>query len=111
MLPRYEGWQGLGMLGRGCPPRLIIVGLQELFKGLARHLTHLLAQQPSGGRSGECLVGPEIQGQGLQVGVSSHARTPNLVKQEAQQLIQQFFRGRARCESEAEWQDLRNPQK
>lgn len=57
---------------------------KELFKGLARRLAHLLAQQPSEGRS---------------------------VKQEAERLIQQFFRGRARCESEAEWQDLRNPQK
>ncbi|XP_058140712.1 ATP-dependent DNA helicase Q5 isoform X2 [Dasypus novemcinctus] len=49
---------------------------KELFKGLARHLSHLLAQTPS---PGSCL------------------------KEEAQKLIKQFFRGRARCESEADW--------
>ncbi|XP_037666137.1 LOW QUALITY PROTEIN: ATP-dependent DNA helicase Q5 [Choloepus didactylus] len=49
---------------------------KELFKGLARHLSHLLAQKPAPGRS---------------------------VKEEAQKLIKQFFHGRARCESEVDW--------
>lgn len=57
---------------------------KDLFKGFARHLSHLLAQQPSGGRS---------------------------VKEEAQSLIKQFFHNRARCESEADWHGLGGPRR
>lgn len=57
---------------------------KDLFKAFARHLSHLLAQKPSPGRS---------------------------VKEEAQNLIKQFFHGRARCESEADWHSLCDPQK
>ncbi|XP_040605993.1 ATP-dependent DNA helicase Q5 isoform X1 [Mesocricetus auratus] len=57
---------------------------KELFKGFARHLSHLLAQKTSPGRG---------------------------VKEEAQSLIKQFFHNRARCESEADWRGLRGPQR
>lgn len=57
---------------------------KDLFKGFARHLSHLLAQKLSPGRS---------------------------VKEEAQSLIKQFFHNRARCESEADWHDLCGPQR
>ncbi|KAL6046928.1 hypothetical protein STEG23_019968 [Scotinomys teguina] len=57
---------------------------KELFKGFARHLSHFLAQKVSPGRS---------------------------VKEEAQSLIKQFFRAHARCESEADWSDLCDPQR
>lgn len=33
------------------------------------------------------------------------------VKEEAQNLIKQFFRSRVRCESEADWQGLCGPQR
>lgn len=56
---------------------------KDLFKGFARHLSHLLAQKLSPGRS---------------------------VKEEAQSLIKQFFHNRARCESEADWHGLCGPQ-
>lgn len=49
---------------------------KELFKGFARHLSHSLAQRSSPGGS---------------------------VKEEARNLIEQFFHGRARCESAADW--------
>ncbi|XP_022445304.1 ATP-dependent DNA helicase Q5 isoform X2 [Delphinapterus leucas] len=52
---------------------------QELFKAFARHLSHSLTQNLSPGRS---------------------------VKEEAQNVIKQFFHGRARCESEADWHGL-----
>uniref|UniRef100_G1QKE2 ATP-dependent DNA helicase n=1 Tax=Nomascus leucogenys TaxID=61853 RepID=G1QKE2_NOMLE len=57
---------------------------KELFKGFARHLSHLLTQKTSPGRS---------------------------VKEEAQNLIRHFFHGRARCESEADWHGLCGPQR
>ncbi|XP_036268391.1 ATP-dependent DNA helicase Q5 isoform X2 [Pipistrellus kuhlii] len=57
---------------------------KDLFKAFARHLSHSLAQKPSPGRS---------------------------VKEEAQHLIKQFFLGRARCESEADWHGLCDPQR
>nr|XP_008249172.1 ATP-dependent DNA helicase Q5 isoform X1 [Oryctolagus cuniculus] len=57
---------------------------KELFKGFARHLSHLLTQRPSPGRN---------------------------VKEEAQNLIKQFFHGRTRCESEADWHGLFDPQR
>uniref|UniRef100_A0A4X2L1T9 ATP-dependent DNA helicase n=1 Tax=Vombatus ursinus TaxID=29139 RepID=A0A4X2L1T9_VOMUR len=55
---------------------------QELFKGFARHLSHLLAQ-----------------------------KTPpwGSVKEEAQKLIKQFFQSRARCENESDWLNLPDP--
>ncbi|KAM5308059.1 ATP-dependent DNA helicase Q5 isoform 1-T1 [Glossophaga mutica] len=56
---------------------------KELFKGFARHLSHSLAQRSSPGGS---------------------------VKEEAQNLIKQFFHGRARCESEADWSSPCDPQ-
>ncbi|XP_041491662.1 ATP-dependent DNA helicase Q5 isoform X1 [Microtus oregoni] len=52
---------------------------KDLFKGFARHLSHLLAQKASPGKS---------------------------VSEEAQTLIKQFFHDRARCESEADWRGL-----
>ncbi|XP_029069221.1 ATP-dependent DNA helicase Q5 isoform X2 [Monodon monoceros] len=52
---------------------------KELFKAFARHLSHSLTQNLSPGRS---------------------------VKEEAQNVIKQFFHGRARCESEADWHGL-----
>ncbi|KAM5216471.1 ATP-dependent DNA helicase Q5 isoform 5-T7 [Hipposideros larvatus] len=57
---------------------------KELFKAFARHLSHSLTQKPSPGRS---------------------------VKEQAQNLIKQFFHGRARCESEADWHGLCDPQR
>ncbi|XP_027626587.1 ATP-dependent DNA helicase Q5 isoform X2 [Tupaia chinensis] len=57
---------------------------KELFKGFARHLSHLLTRKTSPGRS---------------------------VKEDAQDLIEQFFHGRARCESTADWRDLHGPQR
>ncbi|XP_027968349.1 ATP-dependent DNA helicase Q5 isoform X1 [Eumetopias jubatus] len=57
---------------------------KELFKAFARHLSHSLAQKASPGRS---------------------------VKEEAQNFIKQFFHGRARCESEADWHGLCEPQR
>ncbi|XP_036611904.1 ATP-dependent DNA helicase Q5 [Trichosurus vulpecula] len=55
---------------------------KELFKGFARHLSHLLTQKmPPWGS----------------------------VKEEAQKLIRQFFQSRARCESESDWLDLPDP--
>ncbi|XP_028376097.1 ATP-dependent DNA helicase Q5 isoform X1 [Phyllostomus discolor] len=56
---------------------------KELFKGFARHLSHSLAQR-------SCLGGS--------------------VKEEARNLIEQFFHGRARCESEADWDSPCDPQ-
>ncbi|XP_010595257.1 ATP-dependent DNA helicase Q5 isoform X2 [Loxodonta africana] len=56
---------------------------KELFKGFARHLSHLLTQEISPGGS---------------------------VTEEAQNLIRQFFHGRTRCESDADWQGLSGPQ-
>ncbi|XP_007958056.1 ATP-dependent DNA helicase Q5 [Orycteropus afer afer] len=57
---------------------------KELFKGFARHLSHLLTQEASPGGS---------------------------LTEEAHHLIRQFFHGRTRCESDADWQDLRGPQR
>ncbi|KAM6174910.1 LOW QUALITY PROTEIN: ATP-dependent DNA helicase Q5 [Erethizon dorsatum] len=57
---------------------------KELFKGFARHLSHLLTQKTSPGRS---------------------------VREEAQSLIKQFFHGCVRCESEADWHNLCGPQR
>ncbi|XP_040100472.1 ATP-dependent DNA helicase Q5 isoform X1 [Oryx dammah] len=57
---------------------------KELFKAFARHLSHSLTQNPCPGRS---------------------------VKEEAQDVIKQLFRGRARCESEADWHGLCGPQR
>ncbi|XP_075846215.1 ATP-dependent DNA helicase Q5 isoform X3 [Microtus pennsylvanicus] len=57
---------------------------KDLFKGFARHLSHLLAQKASPGKS---------------------------VSEEAQTLIKQFFHDRARCESEADWRGLCAPQR
>ncbi|XP_015359667.1 ATP-dependent DNA helicase Q5 isoform X1 [Marmota marmota marmota] len=56
---------------------------KELFKGFARHLSHLLIQRTFPGRT---------------------------VKEEAQSLIKQFFHGHTRCESEADWHSLCGPQ-
>ncbi|XP_005407548.1 PREDICTED: ATP-dependent DNA helicase Q5 isoform X2 [Chinchilla lanigera] len=57
---------------------------KELFKGFARHLSHLLTQRTLTGRS---------------------------VREEAQRLIKQFFHGCVRCESEADWHSLCGPQR
>ncbi|NWR78692.1 RECQ5 helicase, partial [Centropus unirufus] len=55
---------------------------KELFKGFARHLSHTLAEEDPAGRN---------------------------VKEEAQRLIKEFFKTRARCDSEADWQELPSP--
>ncbi|NWI97423.1 RECQ5 helicase, partial [Pitta sordida] len=55
---------------------------KDLFKGFARHLSHLLAEEQSPARK--------------------------TVKEEAQRLIKEFFKTRVRCESEADWQELRS---
>ena len=98
---------------RGLFSRLLFaLCLQELFKGFARHLSHSLAQRSSLGGSGECLhrlaggtwgfcreeTGPHVPPPG------------SVVKEEAQNLIKRFFHGRARCESEADWNSLCDPQ-
>uniref|UniRef100_A0A673UM41 ATP-dependent DNA helicase n=1 Tax=Suricata suricatta TaxID=37032 RepID=A0A673UM41_SURSU len=57
---------------------------KELFKAFARYLSHSLTQKASPGKS---------------------------VKEEAQNFIKQFFHGRARCESEADWHGLCDPQR
>lgn len=45
-------------------------------------------------------------------GTGPHAPSPpNLVKEEAQDVIKQLFHGRARCESEADWHGLCGPQR
>ncbi|NWH76378.1 RECQ5 helicase, partial [Piaya cayana] len=54
---------------------------KELFKGFARHLSHLLAREDPACRN---------------------------VKEEAQRLIKEFFKTRARCDSEADWQELQS---
>lgn len=80
-------------LGHGCGPLVgagqgsvpfapVTLPLQELFKAFARHLSHSLTQKTSSGKS---------------------------VKEEAQIFIKQFFHGRARCESEADWHGLCDP--
>ncbi|NXG96927.1 RECQ5 helicase, partial [Loxia leucoptera] len=53
---------------------------KDLFKGFARHLSHLLTQEQSPARK--------------------------TVKEEAQRLIKEFFKTRLRCESEADWEEL-----
>ncbi|XP_029815867.1 ATP-dependent DNA helicase Q5 isoform X1 [Manacus vitellinus] len=55
---------------------------KELFKGFARHLSHLLTQEQNPARK--------------------------TVKEEAQRLIKEFFKTRVRCESEADWQELQS---
>lgn len=57
---------------------------KELFKGFARHLSHLLTQKACPGKS---------------------------VKEAAQSLIEQFFHDHIRCESEADWHNLCGPQR
>ncbi|NWT54078.1 RECQ5 helicase, partial [Erythrocercus mccallii] len=53
---------------------------KDLFKGFARHLSHLLTQE----QSPACKT----------------------VKEEAQRLIKEFFKTRLRCESETDWEEL-----
>ncbi|XP_064890162.1 ATP-dependent DNA helicase Q5 isoform X3 [Columba livia] len=53
---------------------------KDLFKGFARHLSHLLTEE----QNPDC-------------------RT---VKEEAQRLIKEFFKTRVRCESETDWREL-----
>ncbi|NXK96329.1 RECQ5 helicase, partial [Formicarius rufipectus] len=53
---------------------------KDLFKGFARHLSHLLTREQSPARQ--------------------------TVKEEAQRLIKDFFKTRLRCESEADWHEL-----
>ncbi|XP_042739895.1 ATP-dependent DNA helicase Q5 isoform X2 [Lagopus leucura] len=53
---------------------------KDLFKGFARHLSHLLTEDQNPARK--------------------------TVKEEAQRLIKEFFRTRVRCESETDWQEL-----
>ncbi|NXD26414.1 RECQ5 helicase, partial [Spelaeornis formosus] len=55
---------------------------KDLFKGFARHLSHLLTQEQS----------------------SAH----KTVKEEAQRLIKEFFKTRLRCESEVDWEELQS---
>ncbi|XP_052544206.1 ATP-dependent DNA helicase Q5 isoform X2 [Tympanuchus pallidicinctus] len=60
---------------------------KDLFKGFARHLSHLLTEDQNPARK----TG----------GAASLA-----VKEEAQRLIKEFFKTRVRCESETDWQEL-----
>ncbi|XP_067403669.1 ATP-dependent DNA helicase Q5 isoform X2 [Emydura macquarii macquarii] len=53
---------------------------KDLFKGFARHLSHLLAEEKNPIRKA--------------------------VKEEAQRLIKEFFKTRGRCENETDWQEL-----
>ncbi|NXO59586.1 RECQ5 helicase, partial [Aramus guarauna] len=55
---------------------------KNLFKGFARHLSHLLAEE----QNPACKT----------------------VKEEAQRLIKEFFKTRVRCESETDWQELQS---
>ncbi|KAM6050655.1 ATP-dependent DNA helicase Q5 isoform 2-T3 [Chlamydotis macqueenii] len=55
---------------------------KDLFKGFARHLSHLLTEE----QNPACKT----------------------VKEEAQRLIKEFFKTRVRCESEADWQELQS---
>ncbi|NWS73397.1 RECQ5 helicase, partial [Crotophaga sulcirostris] len=55
---------------------------KDLFKGFARHLSHLLAKEQN----------PACRN----------------VKEEAQRLIKEFFKTRVRCDSEADWQELQS---
>ncbi|XP_053851095.1 ATP-dependent DNA helicase Q5 isoform X2 [Vidua macroura] len=55
---------------------------KDLFKGFARHLSHLLTQEQSPARK--------------------------TVKEEAQRLIKEFFKTKLRCESEADWEELQS---
>ncbi|NXX18766.1 RECQ5 helicase, partial [Podargus strigoides] len=55
---------------------------KDLFKGFARHLSHLLAEEQNPARK--------------------------TVKDEAQRLIKEFFKTRVRCESETDWQELQS---
>ncbi|XP_075026099.1 ATP-dependent DNA helicase Q5 isoform X1 [Calonectris borealis] len=62
---------------------------KDLFKGFARHLSHLLTEEQN-----------PVRKTG---GASSLA-----VKEEAQRLIKEFFKTRVRCESETDWQELQS---
>ncbi|XP_038012759.1 ATP-dependent DNA helicase Q5 isoform X3 [Motacilla alba alba] len=62
---------------------------KDLFKGFARHLSHLLTLEQGPARKTD--------------GVSSLA-----VKEEAQRLIKEFFKTKLRCESEADWEELQS---
>ncbi|NXJ88307.1 RECQ5 helicase, partial [Corythaixoides concolor] len=55
---------------------------KDLFKGFARHLSHLLTEEQN----------------------PAH----KTVKEEAQRLIKDFFKTRVRCESETDWQELQS---
>lgn len=89
--------------------------LQDLFKGFARHLSHLLTQEQSPARrtgvSGVisvpdvfmALEGADVLSVNSKGGVSSLA-----VKEEAQRLIKEFFKTRLRCESETDWEELQS---
>ncbi|NWR82453.1 RECQ5 helicase, partial [Furnarius figulus] len=55
---------------------------KDLFKGFARHLSHLLTREQNPARK--------------------------TVKEEAQRLIKEFFKTRVRCESETDWQELQS---
>ncbi|KQK73400.1 ATP-dependent DNA helicase Q5 [Amazona aestiva] len=55
---------------------------KDLFKGFARHLSHLLTEEQNPARK--------------------------TVKEEAQRLIKEFFKSRVRCESETDWQELQS---
>ena len=97
--------------------------LQDLFKGFARHLSHLLTEEQNPARkSGELAAGESTKVLGsfdakwidvfrggrcrkyhLKGGASSLA-----VKEEAQRLIKEFFKTRVRCESETDWQELQS---
>ncbi|XP_040385997.1 ATP-dependent DNA helicase Q5 isoform X4 [Cygnus olor] len=58
---------------------------KDLFKGFARHLSHLLTEDQNPARK--------------------------TVKEEAQRLIKEFFKTRVRCESETDWQELQSSER
>lgn len=57
-------------------------------------------------------LGQEARGEHCRGEPGPHSPHPDpVVKEEAQNLIKQFFHGRARCESEADWHGLCDPQR
>lgn len=109
-------WSWLWMAPAPCCLLPSPSAFQELFKGFARHLSHLLTQKTLPGRSGKCQHGQGLRHWGsLQGGTGPYFfmfTCPDTTgRQEAQSLIKQFFHGHVRCESEADWHNLCGPQK
>ncbi|XP_035414511.1 ATP-dependent DNA helicase Q5 isoform X3 [Cygnus atratus] len=65
---------------------------KDLFKGFARHLSHLLTEDQNPARK-------------------TGDAASLAVKEEAQRLIKEFFKTRVRCESETDWQELQSSER